>query len=67
LEHAADQLCPTVMYAVLPGLSFVPQDAFGQEMRVLITWPCSTTSLLTPVLCVTTFHFALWVCQVRWC
>jgi len=23
--------------SVLPGLSFVPQDAFGQEMRALIT------------------------------
>jgi len=23
--------------AVLPGLSFAPQDAFGQEMRALIT------------------------------
>jgi len=53
--------------SVLPCLSFVPQDAFGQEMRALITWPCSITSLLTPVFRVATFHFVLWLCQVCWC
>jgi len=45
--------------AVSPDLSFIPQDAFGSEMRVLITWPCGTASLLTPVFCMAAFHFVL--------
>jgi len=54
--------------ALLYGqVSFVPQDAFEQYMRALITWPCGTTFLLTPVFRVKTFDFVLWLCQVCWC